>query len=408
MVELHKLPDESEEQFIWRLGQAKDAGTLDMGWDEIADIINIECRDDESEYRNESAYRKPYQSAKKFYEANVFKNLTSEAYLMALRVEKHELQKERQKFRDEKLEYNRWLREEARDELISEKICDAIMELKPLDFPHIKPINKKGKGKVGVAIFADAHYGTEYTIKGLHGEVINQYSPEIFEARMADFMNQLIEIVNKEQLTEIKLFSLGDELDGILRASQLMKLRYGVVESSIKYADYITSWLNELTKHVKVDFQMVSGNHTELRMINQPKGTFVDDNMSEVIRKFIEIRLKGNQNFTISKNESGLIFDTIEGYNVLGIHGEVKDLSKAITNFTNTYNTVIDVLIGGHMHHLKTETVGVNRDVVSVPSIIGIDSYSMTLGKTSCAGALFIMIEKNKGITQQYNIKFDI
>ena len=90
MVELHKLPDESEEQFIWRLGQAKDAGTLDMGWDEIADIINIECRDDESEYRNESAYRKPYQSAKKFYEANVFKNLTSEAYFMALRVEKHE------------------------------------------------------------------------------------------------------------------------------------------------------------------------------------------------------------------------------------------------------------------------------------------------------------------------------
>ena len=38
MVELHKLPDESEEQFIWRLGQAKDAGTLDMGWDEIADL----------------------------------------------------------------------------------------------------------------------------------------------------------------------------------------------------------------------------------------------------------------------------------------------------------------------------------------------------------------------------------
>lgn len=187
-----------------------------------------------------------------------------------------------------------------------------------------------------------------------------------------------------------------------------MKLRYGVVESTIKYADYITNWLNELTKYVQIEFQMVSGNHTELRMINQPKGTFVDDNMSKVIREFISIRLEGNPNFTMLQNSSGLIFDTIEGYNILGIHGEVKDLSKAITNFTNTYNTVIDILIGGHMHHLKTETIGVNRDVISVPSVIGIDDYSMTLGKTSSAGAIFLIIEKKKGITQQYNIKFDV
>lgn len=60
------------------------------------------------------------------------------------------------------------------------------------------------------------------------------------------------------------------------------------------------------------------------------------------------------------------------------------------------------------MHHLKTETIGVNRDVISVPSVIGIDDYSMTLGKTSSAGAIFLIIEKKKGITQQYNIKFDV
>ena len=61
MVELKKLPNENEEQFIWRLGRAKDSGELDMEWDKIAEIINKECRTDEDEYRNESAYRKPYQ-----------------------------------------------------------------------------------------------------------------------------------------------------------------------------------------------------------------------------------------------------------------------------------------------------------------------------------------------------------
>ena len=407
MVELHKLPNETEEQFIWRLGQAKDAGLLDMDWEGIASVVNTEFREDESEYRSECAYRKPYQSAKRFFESGVFKDLTSEGYIKSLELEKRELFKARQKLRDEKLEYNRWLREEARDELICENICSTTKALPPLEFPKKRTVQIDVE-KTGIAIFADAHYGTEYFIRGLHNEIINQYSPEIFEARMCDFFQHLINIVEKEHLTKIKLYSLGDELDGILRASQLMKLRYAVVESTIKYADYITNWLNELTKYVQIEFQMVSGNHTELRMINQPKGTFVDDNMSKVIREFISIRLEGNPNFTMLQNSSGLIFDTIEGYNILGIHGEVKDLSKAITNFTNTYNTVIDILIGGHMHHLKTETIGVNRDVISVPSVIGIDDYSMTLGKTSSAGAIFLIIEKKKGITQQYNIKFDV
>lgn len=66
MVELHKLPNETEEQFIWRLGQAKDAGLLDMDWEGIASVVNTEFREDESEYRSECAYRKPYQSAKRF------------------------------------------------------------------------------------------------------------------------------------------------------------------------------------------------------------------------------------------------------------------------------------------------------------------------------------------------------
>ena len=81
MTELHKLPGETEEKFIWRLGMAKEAGDIQMNWEEIAKIINKEFREDESEYYNESAYRKPYQQAKRFYEAGVFKDLTDEKYV---------------------------------------------------------------------------------------------------------------------------------------------------------------------------------------------------------------------------------------------------------------------------------------------------------------------------------------
>lgn len=42
---------------------------------------------------------------------------------------KREAEKELKKVQTEKLEYNKWLREEARDELIAEKICKSIVAL---------------------------------------------------------------------------------------------------------------------------------------------------------------------------------------------------------------------------------------------------------------------------------------
>jgi len=55
ITDLHRLENEKEEEFIWRLGQAKDSGVLDMDWFEIADVINKEYRSEDSEYRSEAA-----------------------------------------------------------------------------------------------------------------------------------------------------------------------------------------------------------------------------------------------------------------------------------------------------------------------------------------------------------------
>lgn len=69
-MDLRMLETENEEQFIWRLGQAKDSGEIDLSWDQIADIINNTLYEDRP--FSEAAFRKPYQSAKRYYEAGVF------------------------------------------------------------------------------------------------------------------------------------------------------------------------------------------------------------------------------------------------------------------------------------------------------------------------------------------------
>ena len=401
---LKRLDGETENQTLWRIGKAKANGLLgDATWVDIADFFNKEFREDETQYYDSSAYRKRYKNFSDAYE-ELFsqENFTNEE-MMTIEEHKRELEKAKIKLRTEKLEYNKWLREEARDELICEKICDEIKNNNSLIAPE--PIIVDKANRSAVLAFGDEHYATEFTIYGLYGEIINSYSPEIFEQRMWDLFYQVIDIIQKEELTTLYVFALGDFTDGILRCSQLMKLRYGVVEGTVKYANFIANWLNELSKYVKVKYQMVYGNHSELRMLGQPKGTFKEENTGMFVREMIKTYLEGNPNFEMIINPTGLIFDNIEGLNVLGIHGEVKNMENAIKDFSNTYNTNIQILLGGHMHHYKAETVGINKDVINVPSIIGIDDYSMSLNKTSNPGAVLFCIEENKGVTLEYKIK---
>ena len=402
MTKYKRFEGETEKQFIWRLHSL--VNTKELTWKQIGDIVNEQFRDSEEEYRDESAYRKPCQSAEAYYD-EVFSKMIGTEYSDDIAKQRRELAKERVKLQTEKLEYNRWLREEARDELITEKICDAVNSLVPLDIPeHITPVHNT---RAYALVYGDEHFGVEYELKGLFGDIINAYSPEIFEERMWDLFHQTVEIVQKENIDTLNVFNMGDFNDGILRVSQLMKLRYGVVDGTIKYADFIANWLNELTKFVRVKYQSTNGNHSELRLIGQPKGTFTEDNMGKVVTEFIKTRLKDNPNFTYIENPTGFIYAQLACNTVLGIHGEVKNMKTAIDEFSRIYNVPIQYLLAGHLHHNKTEEIGVNSEVINVGSIIGVDSYSLSLRKTANASAKLLVFEQTKGKVCEYTLKLN-
>lgn len=406
---LQRLPNENESQYIWRVGQAKDSGIIDNTWEELTPILNTQCGISEEDFRGSSAWRKRYRVMQQAWDDVFSKQQFVNEHLDDLDAKKRELAKEKVKVQTEKLEYNRWLREEARDELICERICAAIRDLPPLDIPEILPAHVAGRihgNREGCLLIADPHYGVDLKIKGLFGEVINEYSPEIFESRMWDLLTQVVDICEKEGFTSLNVYDLGDEVDGLLRVSQLFKLRYGVIESTVRYGNFITKWLNELSRHVYVRYQMVKdSNHCQLRMLGQPKNTFKDENMSYIITDKIMDRLEDNPNFEFIQNPTGYIFDNIAGYNVFGCHGETKSMEQAIKDFSRTYRVDIDFMVGGHKHHQNSTNIGIQSDVISAPSIIGVDDYALSLNKTSDPGATLFVLEQNKGKVMEYNIK---
>ena len=409
-MDLFKKKGENDRQFIFRLGRAKEQGIIDLDWKQLTDIFNQELTElkGPDDKLSVSTLQQQYRIAVLYYE-DVFKNMNlSEEHMEQLTeidLKTQEMYKQQVKMQDVAREYHKRLREDARDEAITERIVQAINNLEPIVTPTYLPITNENNSYL--LAWGDAHYGIEYEIKDLFGGILNAYSPEIFKERMWDLYNQLVVLIEKEHITELNAWELGDALQGILRLnSQLMKLRYGIIESSILYAEFLANWLNELSKIVRIKYQMVvDSNHNQLRICNAPKNAFPEENMSKVIITFLKERLKDNPNISFIENPTGLNFDNLSGFNCLGIHGEVKNLSNAINDFSRTYKTHIDYIIGAHLHHKITEETGRRSEALSIPSIIGVDPYSMSLNKTSDAGASLFVFNEDKGLICEHRLK---
>lgn len=323
--------------------------------------------------------------------------------LKQIQEEKLELQKERKKIQTANLEYHANLRNDARGEMFNEQILEAIKSLPPI---NAKPFKRDGlkTSQTGVLCIADAHYGTEFELKGLFGETINTYSPEICQARFRLLAKKVVEDYDMLAYDNLIVYDLGDAIQGMLRMSDLTKLKTGVLDSAIQYAAFMAEWLVGLRDalQVPIKYKGCGGNHDELRLL-QGKRTFDEENIMKVIVELVRLRLKGVDGITV--DDFGEVqFETIGGVNVLAYHGEdSKDPLTEIEFWENYLNISVDCLILGHLHHKDERTAGYglfgDRDVIHVPSLVGGDSFGKKCRKISHAGAKFMVFEEDSGKT---------
>ena len=393
-----KLNNETDYEYGLRLISIKvEEKPDDLDWEDIIALLHLKChRDSLRKAANTTEYSayNVMQYYKNKIESDNHKGDIN--YMAELDVKKRELIKEREKLRTEKLEYNRWLREDARDDLFQERIIGAIRDTLGKTNPP-PPIVPTHSPRHGLLNFADCHFGKDFKLYGLNGEILNAYSPEIFFERMEVLLAEVKEYASKEGLQSFKVFNLGDALDGFLRHSQLWTLRYGVPESAVLFGEYMGKWLMRLSTDFCIDYYQTCGNHGELRLLDGRKGEHANDNIEIVTGNIIRIINEGNPNFCYIENKSGFIFTEIAGYNIMGIHGEVKNFQSAIKDYSDIYNVKIDYLVSGHRHHTEFSNCGVRRGVIGVGSVIGSDDYSLSIMKTADATASFIIFEEGKG-----------
>ena len=80
ITDFSRLENENYHSYIWRMDELVQSGKY-QNWKEITPMVNKELFDeDESQYRDESAFRKAVKYARDFYEAGVFGNNEDEYF----------------------------------------------------------------------------------------------------------------------------------------------------------------------------------------------------------------------------------------------------------------------------------------------------------------------------------------
>ena len=392
---IDKHDKETLKEYKLRLFRNKDEYNLSNV--EIAELINNASNSNKSE----SVYRKWYKAYNEGYEDAIrYNDNNNSATISTLEDLKYESEINKKKAQTERLETNKWLRNQARSEMIQERIVDAINSLKPFDY--VSDFGYEDNNKVGVLCIADAHYGAIVNAHDIHGDNVNIYSPDVFKHRLHKLASYILNDVANFNYSKLIITDLGDNIQGILRMSDLSKLQTGVIDSVIQYAEYISGFLNVLSKGlcIPIEYICIGGNHDRQRYLNGKHNDFPSENMVKVVREFVYLRTKDNANIIVD-DYAETNYRNIDGCNVMFYHGDGSKNDKEEISFWEDYNDiVIDVLILGHLHQFEYNSIGYGTNtekcVIRCPSIIGIDDYSKQVRKLSRAGSLFLLFENGE------------
>lgn len=373
-LDLKRLETENEEQYLWRIGNAKDKGLIDIGWDEIADLMNREFRADESEYRTEASYRKPYQQAKRFADAGVFFNLTEDAYMRELRFAKQDIRKEKQKLFDERVALNKTIREQSRIDSMYDMVKQAIDDYKPVRFDYT-PKECIISDNDLIIHLTDLHCGVN--IKS----PLNEFNSRILADRLLKYLAEIKDIQETYYSESAYVILGGDMIQGLIHTNARIESKENVVLQIMTISDLVSNFLYELSKMFRtVEVHTTAGNHS--RAVSSKEEAIHGENFDLLIPYVCKKDLKNVQNVVFVDNilDADIATFEVRGHMVYATHGDKDTVANVVYHMTQFARhaglPLPDLCYLGHRHCNGLTTVdGVK--VVESGCMDGADTFAI-------------------------------
>lgn len=343
MNELKRLENETEEQYLWKIGQLVDSGKIES-WASINGVVNEQLGIDEDKWRDESSFRKRYQAAKKFYEG-CFSKMESEEYQKKLDAMNRELARNTIKYRDQRRSWNRQNYIDGRFDEVMDIIEERLDNFAKVDFsPTSTPI-VDGDNSMIICL-SDLHIGQCFSSS------FGEFNSDIAKKRLHKYMNELLEIAKLNKVSKAYVCMLGDNISNSLHKTIEVSNKENVIDQLKLSIEYISSFCKELTEHFEhVYLASTSGNHSRLQAKDLAQHS---ERLDAFIAWDVCRTLQNQENFhsLLDCNiDDGIASINIDGKSYLLIHGDFDSTTKqGYMDLASMVEFFPDYILCGHKH----------------------------------------------------------
>lgn len=394
MDKLSKRPNETDLAYHKRLiyGKLVDGTLADEDYSELAPYVYGR------EYSTDVARRMMYGSKRtlEIMSDSIERSITSDDVLSELDEKKIALQKEKQKFFDQRSALSKLIRERARQEELNELLVDAVSNgnLPRLDYSPSGVVSSDNDILVSLN---DIHYGANVD------NYWNKYNSDICRDMMRRYLDRIIEIGELHNSENCIVWENGDAISGNIHHSIAVTNKENVIEQVVGVSELIAEFLAELSKHfTTVQFVSVSGNHSRIDIKDR---ALKDERLDDLVEWYLAARLQNFENVIIGagdKVDSTMYLIDVRGKTYCGIHGDYDGSAAKVQALQTMARRPLYAVLSGHLHHCRMDEVQGIKTVMA-GSFLGMDDFCVSK-RIYGRPEQMICICDGSGIRCSYNI----
>ena len=374
----------------------------DLDWSEICDKYNLDFNPDTIRKGAQpplvgSAFVSEYY---KWKESQQKSDNNEDEYFKKLRIEKQEIQKEKRKLYDERLDINRRLREQSRLETTIEKLEEMLSDISNKRYISYSPTITNGENDMIVCL-SDLHIGASYY------NFDGYYDSEIAKERLQQYLNEIIQIKETHNAENCVVTLLGDLISGSIHKTISITNKENVIEQVKLACEYISDFVYELGKHFNiVTVKSVSGNHSR---IEEKQDALLGERLDTLIIWFIKSMLKNSSNIVVDDED---VDDTLSTFFVrdklyFAVHGDFdSNTDSAIGKLALWAKMTPYCVLCGHKHYAAMNDVS-GIKVIQSGSLCGSGDEFTRQKRLTGKPSQTVLVVNNKGIKCCYPVELD-
>ena len=371
-MQLTKQPGESNLEFQKRLvyGKLVDKTLADVDYSELAPLLYGQ------DYAGDNARKMMYGSLKTLQALDEDASMRCAGgdpdVLGEIEVKKMELQKERQKFFDQRNALNKILRERSRQEELNDVITSVVSSGSLPTLEYTAPLTTYS-GRDLLVSLNDIHYGAVVDNYWHH------YNSDICKQMFEKYLARVIQIGEEQNAENCIVWCNGDEISGNIHYSIAVSNKENVIQQIVGVSELIAEFLAGLSKHFNsVQFVSIPGNHSRL---NPNKDMALnEERLDDLVEWYLQARLQNFENVEVgagTRIDPTMYVIDIRGKTYLGVHGDFDCSDRNVQSLQTMAKTPVYAVLSGHLHHNKIDAVQGIKTVMA-GSFLGMDTYCVS------------------------------